>query len=133
MHRKINIFAALLIIIILAIISAWAISVKALGPSTFGIGVNILTSPIKCVLDPKPDATTCLASCPICGSIPGCVGLFEVKAQFLSGTNMLARGQAFCINSPLPPNGGSFSPGSQCLGNVSGRGPHQLQNFGCGF
>jgi len=125
MHKKINIFLALLIMAIITIIFAWVISAQAMS----GIGVNILTPPIKCT--PDPDAATCLISCPLCGSLATCSSLFQVQAIYLGGQNSLYLGQAFCLFNPKPPNGGRFHPGGQCLGNIFGKGPHFLINFGC--
>lgn len=130
MHKKVNIFIALLILAILVIGVSYFISAKALGP---GIGVNIISPPMKCTLDPgTPPPGTCNITCSACGSLTWiCASLFEVKATFLSGTNSLYQGQAFCLSNPIPPNGGIFRSGGQCLGNVMGMGPHTLMNFGC--
>ncbi|MDX9893779.1 MAG: hypothetical protein RB292_05250 [Patescibacteria group bacterium] len=127
MHRKINIWLALAIISLVTIVSALAISAKAVSP---GIGLQVLSPPIKCVQDEL--SPTCLATCPICGNLAGvCTSLFEVKAIKLSGSAMLYQNQALCIYNPTPPNGGIFRPGGQCMGNVFGFGPHFLFNFGC--
>ena len=129
MYKKINIWIGLLIIAIIVALAAWAISVRAWS----GIGVGIGSPPLKCVLDPgDPPPGTCFLTCNICGSLVWiCADLFQVDAVFLSGTNSLYRGVAFCLYDPAPPTAGSFYPGAQCLGNVSGEGPHTLFNFGC--
>jgi hypothetical protein len=139
MHRKVNFFAALLIIVIIASIFVFAISVKAQFINPFsggapGIGIEIFTPPIKCVPDPCPGPTCglCIGSCPVCGNLGGiCTSLFEIHAVFLSGVNTLYQGLAFCTPQTFPPMGGSFTPGAQCLGQVYGVGPHLLFNFGC--
>jgi len=126
MHRKVNIGLALLIIVVVAGIFAWIISARAFIP---GIGLVVTAPPLKCVLD--PDSGTC-PNCAICGSLGGvCGGLFEVQVQYYSGFNSLYTGAALCVVNPIPPNGGIFRPGAQCLGLVQGFGPHVLQNFGC--
>lgn len=130
MHKKVNIWIALLLIAVLAASAAYFISVRAFA----GIGVNILGPPITCTLDPFPASLngTCLLKCPICGNIRWqCTGLSQVDALYLSGINSLYQGSAFCLANPVPPNGGTFRPGGQCLGGVTGFGPHVLFNFGC--
>ncbi len=64
MHRKINIFAALLIIVILAIISAWAISVRAFSGINFGGRVTTYIPAATCA-----NPYTCSVCIPCgCGS-----------------------------------------------------------------
>jgi len=137
MHKKINLVVAIAIILAVAGIFAWQISAKALFGAGAGIGINVWSAPIKCSVDPCTGCTTCLSTCPVCGSLAGvCAGLFEVNAMFLSGTNVLhkgAGGEALCLGpqQTTPPSGGQFSPGGQCLGIVYGTGPHLIANFGC--
>ncbi len=127
MHKKVNIWLAALIIAIIALSAALAISAKAALP---GIGITVISPPIKCVQDTL--SPTCYTTCPICGDLVGiCNGLFEVKAKYLSGKNILYKNSALCTPQSFPPNGGSFRPGGFCLGNVIGNGPHTLINFGC--
>ena len=134
MHRKINFGLALLIIFVIAGIFAWIISARAV--SLPGIGLVVISPAVPCTLDPgTPPPGTCTVSCPTCGSLIGiCAGLWEVKARFLSGSPVLfqgAGGPALCLTSPIPPTFGSFRPGGQCIGNITGFGPHFLQNFAC--
>ncbi|NUM25560.1 MAG: hypothetical protein HUU49_02940 [Candidatus Buchananbacteria bacterium] len=126
MHKKVNILVALLIILIVAISAAFAISAQAIP----GIGLRVIAPPIKCT--PDPYGATCLASCPICGDIAGCSSLFETKAMYLGGSNVLYKGQALCTNQPMPNRGGTFRPGVTCLGSLIGMGPHLFVQFGCG-
>lgn len=127
MHKKVNLLIALLVIIVIAISAAFAISAQALP----GIGLRVVTAPIKCVSDPPPESATCLASCPICGDIAGCASLFETKAKFLGGKNVLYKGQALCSVTPTPNRGGVLKPGSACLGTIAGFGPHRFIQLGC--
>ena len=127
MHRRINIFTALVIILIIAAMAALAISVEAAR----GIGLRVIAPIVKCVPDPQTVGSTCLDSCMVCGDLPGCSGMFEVRAKYLGGVNLLYKGQALCVNSPTPPKGGTFRPGNMCLGIVGGVGPHKLVNFAC--
>lgn len=93
-----------------------------------GIGIKIVSVPLKCVLD--PETNTC-PNCLICGDNSACANVFEVKATFLSGINTMYKGSALCIMKPVPPKGGTFRAGAQCLGVVSGVYPNVLTNFGC--
>ncbi len=132
MQKKINIFTALAIILTLAAIAAYAISVEAASGQP--IGLKILSKPTKCVFDPPgpPIVRTCFKTCPVCGALEGtCQSLYEVQAKYLGGKNSLFAGQALCLYQPTPPNGGTFKTGGYCLGNITGKGPHQLSNFGC--
>lgn len=150
MHKKVNIGIALGIILIIAGIFAWIISVQAqaLGTglsfsgsassiySRTGTAIQIERFPVKCVYDPVP-LSTCLETCSVCGSLAGvCGGLWEVPAITIGGgIDTLyygAGGGALCLSSPYVPSGGFFIPGAQCIGNVLGFGPHTLFNFGCG-
>ncbi len=135
MHRKVNIWLALAVILIVAGVFAWVISARAITP---GMAISVLAPPVKCVLDPCPGpgcAGLCQASCQTCGSLAGlCNGLFEVKAKYRSGSPVLyigAGGPALCLATPVPPNGGAFIPGATCFGNVIGVGPHFIPNFVC--
>ncbi len=125
-------FSAAPVAILLGSIFFTTPTAQAFGP---WVGLEVLSPPIKCVLDPKPDAQTCLASCSTCGDLPGgwCNGLFEVKARYLGGTNLLYKNMALCITPPpTPPNGGTFRPSSRCMGEYLFTGiVHQLSNFGC--
>ncbi|RJQ31951.1 hypothetical protein C4572_01910 [Candidatus Parcubacteria bacterium] len=131
--KNIHFAISLSIIIVLFTASSALIIVSGVkvAQAFYGrIGLAVRTAPMKCV--PDPDASTCLGSCPFCGSLAGvCSGLFEIQALYLSGTPLLYMGQALCVPSPIPPNGGTFRPGSRCLGLAFGTGPHQLYNFGC--
>lgn len=127
MHKKVNILVALIVILIVAISAAFAISAQAVP----GVGLRIISTPIKCVPDPPPESATCLASCSICGDIAGCSGLFETRAKFLGGKNVLYKGQALCSATPMPNRGGAFKPGAGCLGSIIGFGPHKFIQLGC--
>ncbi|MFA5021862.1 MAG: hypothetical protein WC508_02190 [Patescibacteria group bacterium] len=128
MHKKINIWLAIIIIGLITIGIAWVISAQAANPYASMI---IMSAPQKCSYD-NPPLVTCLRTCPICGNLTGqCSGLYEVKALFLKGYNQFYQQQALCIAQPIPPNGGQFLPGKKCIGNYIGFGPHILKNFAC--
>lgn len=106
--------------------------------SPAGIGIKVLSIPLKCLPDPCPGPTCGLCSnCLVCGNIPvQCATLYEIKAQYITGINALHYGAlgpagALCTIQNIPPNGGIFSPNGSCLGNIFGLGPHFLYNFGC--
>jgi hypothetical protein len=138
MHRKINLWLALLVIAIIAAIFALVISAKAF---TLGqpVAIQVLSMPVKCV--PDPSLVTCLASCPVCGSLPSCSAVWEVKARYLSGSRLVLRkgpgGEALCLTSPIlfppPMRPGSFKPMGKCLGLVqkTPAGIHVLLVFAC--
>jgi len=137
LKRKIHFGYALFIIAALSVIPVSLYVGLLISPDPaeavigFDVGLRVISPPIKCVLNSIEG--NCLASCPICGDTAVCNGLFEVKAQFLSGTNLLYKGAALCIPSPVTPLGGAFRPGAQCLGKYFAVGPvHTLFNFNCG-
>lgn len=131
MHRKINIFIAILVIVIVAGLAAWAITAQAFG----GKDESLLISspkPVKCIQD--PDAPTCYGNCRICGDIIGCSSLWEVQAKRLSGAKgVLYKNMALCLSFPFPPNSGRFRSGVKCVGKVKALpdGSHLLSNFSC--
>lgn len=93
------------------------------------IGLQVLSPPLSCVQDEL--SPTCTASCSICGDLAGlCVGAFEVKAQFLSGLNLLHHSTALCLRNTFIQQG-SFRTGARCKGKIIYSGLHTLYNFGC--
>ena len=135
--QKIHFGVALLNILAVSVMSLTTLfSLMLYDPTSaeaaFGssVGLEILSPPIKCVLNSVDG--NCLASCPICGDIASCNGLFEVKARVLSGVNLLYKTQALCLTSPIPPTLGTFRPASRCLGKYFlAANIHLLFNFGC--
>lgn len=133
LRKKVKGWIAIIVLIVLTSILAWVISAKAAGGIP-AIGLKIFTAPAKCVLDPgDPPPGTCLASCPVCGMIPGCAFLYETQAKQMGpkATRILKNGLGLCTYVSKPPKSGTFRPGGQCLGQVLGKGPHYLFNFGC--
>jgi len=132
MHKKINIFIAILVIAIIVSLAAWAITAQALLGGR-DISLRVLSNrPVKCVTDPS--ASTCFHSCPICGDISNCSSLWEVQVKRLSGgLGVLRKNIALCLINPIPPNSGQFKNGVRCVGKVKvmGNGPHLLYNFSC--
>ena len=134
MSHPINSITALAVIIGIASVAAAGVSTSLLlsdpASAMSGIGFETTVAPVKCILD--PDTGTC-PNCPICGDLSGvCGSLYEIQGRWLSGSpNQLHNGLAFCTSAPTPPNGGTFRPGSRCIGIYNGTGPHQLFNFGC--
>ncbi|MFA6255465.1 MAG: hypothetical protein WC675_05610 [Patescibacteria group bacterium] len=132
MHRKINIFIAILVIAIVAGLAAWAITAQSFGGKDAGLLI-LGSQPLKCTLD-EEDAVTCYNTCPICGDIIGCATLWEVQAKKLSGVpGTLHKNTALCLLFPFPTRGGQFKSGARCLGKVltMPTGSHLLFNFGC--
>lgn len=133
LRKKVNVLIAILALLTVAFLAAWAISASAAtGADT---GLRIMSMPRKCTLDPgSPPPGTCLGTCPVCGSINSvCASLYEVRAVKTMGgkSNPLYQGAALCLYNPKPNKGGAFRAGNFCLGKVIGFGPHQLLNFGC--
>src|SRR3989338_1914247 len=110
MHRKINLWLALLIIAILAAIAAWAISVKAARNVSFGGRINLVN---PCVLD--PESGTC-PNCPACTLRLGSACASYTEIQFTP-----VRGSAYSfICTPKTYSfirGRTPTPGSWILGN----------------
>lgn len=133
LKKKVNLFVAIIALMVVALLAAWAISARAAGGAD--VGLRIGSTPIKCVLDPgEPPPGTCLGTCPICGSLKGtCASLYEVKAVKTPGgkINPPYKSSALCLRNPKPTQKGAFRNGGFCLGKVIGFGPHTLLNFGC--
>ena len=136
--KKINLGLALTLIIVFSTISALILT--SVGPNIelvqaySGVGLQINSSPKKCVYDSCEGCATCFSSCPVCGDLAGvCASLYEVRSSYLSGTNLLHKKAALCLSPSqiIPPKGGRFRMGSRCLGLYTGTGPHALFNFGC--
>lgn len=114
MHRKINIWFSLSIIITIAILAAWAISVRAFIPS-FG---GLVTKVTPCILDtPPPPGTpvTCAASCSLCTSImgPACAGSIEIVFTPHGGAyNFICPVKGYLFKRGSVPTPGSFILGS---------------------
>lgn len=127
MHKKINIWLALIVIIILASLAAWAISVNA----GMGAGIQLVGMVTPCVFNSIDG--NCLASCPICGDTAVCNGVSEIKARYLGGVNVLYKGAALCIPKGSRPTQGTFKPGGKCLGNFIMIYPpaHSWSALGC--
>lgn len=137
MHRKINIWLALLVIFVIAGVFAWIISARGFLPvaSSPGIGLTVFSPPLPCVLNPT--SGTC-PNCLVCGDLggPNCQNLTEIQVQYLSGKNTLYKGIALCVPNPnflmISSTGVLFKPGGQCLGNVTATPfGHILYNFSC--
>lgn len=93
------------------------------------ISIDVLSIPVKCVQDEL--SPTCTQTCTFCGDLAGiCNGMFEVKARYINGVNLL-HNSALCLVTPTILQN-SFQSGARCKGKVIGAGPHILYNFGCG-
>lgn len=144
MHRKVNIGLALLVIFVIAGIFAWIISARAvLLP---GIAIRVISPAIPCITNTDITAPSgiCTNTCQTCGTLAFvCNGMFEVKAIYWGGTNLLmlgAGGPALCLPAstggipPIAAPNPVFTPGSFCLGNIFFTPiGHILSNFGCSF
>jgi len=127
MHKKINIWLSLLIILVIAAAAAWTISVNAV----LGSGFQIISMPKPCIFNSIDG--NCLASCPICGDTAICNGVSEIQAKHIGGSPVLYKQAALCVPKGSRPNYGSFTPGAKCIGNFNTLYPpaHSWSSLGC--
>jgi hypothetical protein len=116
MHRKINILVALFAIIFIAVIAAYAISVKA--AANFGGRITKVT---QCVLDtPSSDPVICTKSCPLCTGLMGtsCAQSMEVVFKPSGGAyTFICPSKSYKFKRGGIPKAGSF---------ILGNGPQVL-------
>lgn len=143
LHKKVHFGFALMVILALGTIPAVfsvALMVDPVREAEAIIGqdasLEIVGVPLPCsITDP---ITRICGMCGFCGtSYPTiCNGMTEIQVRALNQKTMplLEKTQALCLTKATvrPPNGGSFRPGSRCIGKIMKLGPfHQLFNFGC--
>lgn len=141
-QQRINFGIALLVIIAastipLVLFSGLVIFQMRQAEAVLGtdVGLQVLSAPIICVLDPLTERCD---NCVFCGDVPTCEGNSEVLVRPLNtlARTALSKGQALCLGPGYQTTlkRGNFLPKSKCLGKVQffpGLNLHKLFNFGC--